>query len=198
MQMQVARKQGWRPQATASGQKPSSNTFAPTVSGSATQPQPLHVAQYSPPLSPDQSAQPSSDGPPATAVAHSGSDALHSAEAAAARASQIAEAAVTAGAAAEEAAADAEDYETASKHAQELLGSLGKPKSAAATGKRFYGKHADTTQNAVHHVRLESVVRPLSEGFWALTCQHDTQYASMTIVCAHGDMVGRQLVSLPG
>lgn len=71
-----------------------------------------------------------------------GQSALHSAEAAAARASQIAAAAMAAGAAAEEAAVDAEDYETASKYAQELLGSLGKP-SAAAQGKRFYGKAAE-------------------------------------------------------
>ena len=68
-----------------------------------------------------------------------GRSALHSAEAAAARASQIAAAAMAAGAAAEEAAVDAEDYETASKYAQELLGSLGKPNSAAQ-GKRFYGE----------------------------------------------------------
>jgi len=47
---------------------------------------------------------------------------------------------MTAGAAAEEVAVDAEDYETASKYAQELLGSLGKPKSSAAAGKRFYGE----------------------------------------------------------
>lgn len=46
---------------------------------------------------------------------------------------------MAAGAAAEEAAADAEDYETASKYAQDLLGSLGKPASATS-GKRFYGE----------------------------------------------------------
>lgn len=64
---------------------------------------------------------------------------MQSAEAAAARASQIAAAAMQAGAAAEEAVADAEDYDTASKYAQDLLGSLGQPKPAAA-GKRFYGE----------------------------------------------------------
>lgn len=47
---------------------------------------------------------------------------------------------MTAGAAAEEAAADAEDYETASKYAQQLLGSLGKAKPSGTAGKRFYGK----------------------------------------------------------
>ena len=46
---------------------------------------------------------------------------------------------MAAGAAAEEAAADAEDYETASKYAQDLLGSLGKPASVTS-GKRFYGE----------------------------------------------------------
>jgi len=99
------------------------------------------VAQYLPPLGSDQPASPTAGSAAVTAVGQShGADALHSAEAAAARASQIAEAAMTAGAAAEEVAADAEDYETASKYAQELLGSLGKPKSSAAAGKRFYGE----------------------------------------------------------
>ncbi len=99
------------------------------------------MAQYLPPLGSDQPASPTAGSAAVTAVGQShGADALHSAEAAAARASQIAEAAMTAGAAAEEVAADAEDYETASKYAQELLGSLGKPKSSAAAGKRFYGE----------------------------------------------------------
>ena len=56
---------------------------------------------------------------------------------------------MAAGAAAEEAAADAEDYETASKYAQELLGSLGKPKAPAAAGKRFYGKILTVSSPAV-------------------------------------------------
>ena len=47
---------------------------------------------------------------------------------------------MTAGAAAEEAADDAEDYETASKYAQELLGSLGKSRGSGAPGGRFYGE----------------------------------------------------------
>lgn len=82
-----------------------------------------------------------------------GRSALHSAEAAAARASQIAAAAMAAGAAAEEAAVDAEDYETASKYAQELLGSLGKP-SAAAQGKRFYGTAAEQSGRRMFLHRL--------------------------------------------
>ena len=137
--LQVARKQGWRPQ-----------TSAPSHQGTPAQPpaaspgkgsQSLHVAQYLPLLGSDQPASPTGSGAAATAVGQSnGADALHSAEAAAARASQIAEAAMTAGAAAEEVAADAEDYETASKYAQELLGSLGKPKGSATAGKRFYGE----------------------------------------------------------
>ncbi len=136
----MARKQGWRPQTTAPSQPqgpPAQHPAASPDKGS----QPLHVAQYLPPLGSDQPASPTAGGAAATAVGQShGADALHSAEAAAARASQIAEAAMTAGAAAEEVAADAEDYETASKYAQELLGSLGKPKGSAAAGKRFYGE----------------------------------------------------------
>ena len=132
--MQVARKQGWRPQASSisrGASAPSSPKPAAPAVRSPTQAQPLR----SPTRSSGQHAA------AATAVAPShGSEALQSAEAAAARASQIAEAAVAAGAAAEEAAADAEDYETASKYAQQLLGSLGKAKPAGAAGKRFYGK----------------------------------------------------------
>lgn len=135
---EVARKQGWRPQPTAPSQQgpPAQHPAASPGKGS----QPLHAAQYLPPLGSDQAASPTASGAAATAVGQShGADALHSAEAAAARASQIAEAAMTAGAAAEEVAADAEDYETASKYAQELLGSLGKPRGSAPAGKRFYG-----------------------------------------------------------
>ncbi len=137
--LQVARKQAWRPQPTAPSQQgpPAQPPAASPGKGS----QPLHVAQYLPPLGSDQAVSPTAGGAAATAVGQShGADALHSAEAAAARASQIAEAAMTAGAAAEEVAADAEDYETASKYAQELLGSLGKPKGSATAGKRFYGE----------------------------------------------------------
>ncbi|DBA78424.1 TPA: hypothetical protein ACH3X2_007918 [Trebouxia sp. C0005] len=135
---EVARKQGWRPQTSAPSQQGPPAQHPPASPGQGSQP--LHVAQYLPPLGSNQAASPTAGGAAATGVGQShGADALHSAEAAAARASQIAEAAMTAGAAAEEVAADAEDYETASKYAQELLGSLGKPKGSAAVGKRFYG-----------------------------------------------------------
>lgn len=142
--LQVARKQGWRPQTSAPSQQGPPAQHPPASPGQGSQP--LHVAQYLPPLGSNQAASPTAGGAAATGVGQShGADALHSAEAAAARASQIAEAAMTAGAAAEEVAADAEDYETASKYAQELLGSLGKPKGSAAVGKRFYGERNATS-----------------------------------------------------
>lgn len=128
--LQVARKQGWRPQVSSTHRgslAPSSPKPATHAVRSPTQAQPLR------------SPTRSSAHQAAVAPSH-GSEALQSAEAAAARASQIAEAAMTAGAAAEEAAADAEDYETASKYAQQLLGSLGKAKPSGAGGRRFYGK----------------------------------------------------------
>lgn len=146
---QVARKQGWRPQATGPSQQTPHPFAQPPSASPGKSNQALHVAQDSPPVGADHPFDTTAGGPPATAVAQSpGSEALHSAEAAAARASQIAEAAVTAGAAAEEAAADAEDYETASKYAQELLGSLGKPKPSAPVGKRFYGTRHDVFGSA--------------------------------------------------
>lgn len=136
--VQVARKHGWRPQAASqapSHPKPLSPKPSSTSTQSPTQPQALHSPTRS-------SAQPgvAPAGAATAETASHGSDALQSAEAAAARASQIAESVVAAGAAAEEAVADAEDYETASRYAQELLGSLGKPKASAAGGKRFYGE----------------------------------------------------------
>ena len=142
--LKVARKQGWRPQAIGIGQQTphtGPHPFAQPSAASGQHTQPLHVAQYSPTLSPDQPPHHGSGDAHATAVSQSpGSEALHSAEAAAARASQIAETVVAAAATAEEAAADAEDYETASKYAQEMLGNLGKPKISGSAAKRFYGK----------------------------------------------------------
>ena len=149
----MARKQGWRPQVSvsqssiaASSPKPSSNSTR-----SPTQPQPLR--------SPTRSSAQQATAATAGVLSH-GSDALQSAEAAAARASQIAEAAVAAGAAAEEATADAEDYETASKYAQELLGSLGKAKGSGAAGKRYYGTDL-LCQMHLHHSRCS--LSPLSK-----------------------------------
>ena len=152
---QVARRQGGRPQAAGPPSQQSPHPFAQPASASPGKSnQALHVAQISPPLGSDQLDGTTAGGPPTTAAVQSaGSDALHSAEAAAARASQIAEAAVTAGAAAEEAAADAEDYETASKYAQELLGSLGKPKPSAPAGKRFYGRRNDCLCSTLCSIR---------------------------------------------
>lgn len=132
--MQVARKQGWRPSSVNQGSfGPSSPRPSLTSARSPTQP------LRSPTRSSAQQAAATTAG-----AATQGSEALQSAEAAASRASQIADAAMAAGAAAEEAAADAEDYETASKYAQELLGSLGKPKGSVLSGKRFYGESSKT------------------------------------------------------